>query len=122
MSHLLLTHQDLNPNFTPRATRSAVHFNLGPVSALILVMAFIALLGLLSLTHLNAQSTKGYQIDQLEDQHQDLVSDREINDMLILQARSMQSVKEHPRVQAMVKPTAIYYLDSLIGLAQTDTP
>ncbi len=102
--------------------RPAFKLNLGPVSALVLMMALVALLGLLSLTHLNAQSTKGYQIDQLEDQHQDLVSDREINDMLILQARSMKSVEEHPQVQAMVRPIAVYYLDSLTGLAQTDTP
>ncbi len=117
MSHLLLTHQNFNPNFTSRQ-----RLNLGPVSALVLMMALIGLLGLLSLTHLNAQSTKGYQINQLEDQNEDLVSDREINDMLILQARSMKSVEEHPQVQAMVKPTTVYYLDSLTGLAQADTP
>lgn len=125
MSHLLLTHQNFNPNFTPRAARHglpALRLNLGPISALVLMMVLVGLLGLVSLTHLNAQSTKGYQINQLEDEHEDLVSDREINDMLILQARSMKSVEEYPRVQAMVKPTTVYYLDSLTGLAQTDTP
>lgn len=96
--------------------------NLGPISALVLMMVLVGLLGLVSLTHLNAQSTKGYQINQLEDEHEDLVSDREINDMLILQARSMKSVEDNFQVQSMVKPTTVYYLDSLTGLAQTDTP
>ena len=121
MSHLLLTHQmdELRPEINPRVRRRAmVRLNFGPVTVAIVTMVLIGLLGLLSLTYLNAQSTKGYMINKLEDEHQTLVSDSEINDMLILQARSIKNIEGHPRVQAMHRPERVVYLDSVTAFAQ----
>lgn len=124
MSHLLLqssAHEFASPSSLP-LRRARVTLNVGPVAALLIMMGVIALLGLVSLTHLNAQSTKGYLINQLEDENQTLVEDREVNDMLILQARSIHTIQSTPRVQAMVKPSQITFLDSLTAFAKTDNP
>lgn len=122
MSHVLLTNQnpDFRPDFTPRSRRSggfSFNLNVGPVTAMITMMVLIGLMGLLSLTYLNAQSTKGYMINKLEDDHQELVSDREINDMLILQARSMQNIESHPQVMAMVRPAGVTFFEPVSGIA-----
>lgn len=81
------------------------------------MMVLIGLMGLISLTHLNAMSTKGYVINKLEDEQQGLVEDGEINDMLILNARSMKNIEQHQLVQNMVKPDHVYYLESITGIA-----
>lgn len=120
MSHLLLTHSSIHPLRAPshRSRASGVHLNLGPTSALLLMMLLIGLMGLISLTHLNSMSTKGYSINKLEDDYSELVSDGELNDMMILQARSMQTVEQSTQVQAMVKPDHVYYMESISGFAQ----
>lgn len=115
MSHLLLTHP---PRSNPFGLK--LNLNLGPVSSVMLMMALIGLMGLISLTHLNSMSTKGYSINKLEDDYGELVSDSEINDMLILQARSMQTIETDPSVQSMIKPDHVYYVESVTGLAQAD--
>ena len=118
MSHILLTHQ--HSEFTSRLRRGGFELNMGPVTALIVMMVFIGLMGLFSLTFLNAQSTKGYMINKLEDDQQELVSDREINDMLILQARSMKNIASHPQVQDMVRPNQITYFAPVVGIASAN--
>ena len=115
MSHVLLT-QSHPSEFTPH--RRGVKWNIGPVTAVILMMILIALMGLLSLTHLNAMSTKGYVINKLEDEQQQLVEDGEINDMLILNARSMRTIESSLLVQNMRQPEYVYYVDSVTGFAQ----
>jgi len=115
MSHVILTHQQ-RPDVVPR--RRGVKLNIGPVATVILMMILIGLMGLLSLTHLNSMSTKGYVINKLEDQQQELVEDGEINDMLLLQARSIKTIESHEFVQNMVQPEYVYYLESITGIAQ----
>lgn len=104
----------------PLTTLSKVRFNVGPTGALFLMMGLVAIMGLVSLTHLNSMSTKGYAYAKLEDDYQELVSDGELNDMMILQARSMQTIEQDTRVQAMVQPTHIYYMESVTGIAQAN--
>ncbi len=115
----MLTHPQGN-DVTQNYSRKGVHFKIGPVMAVILMLALIAVMGLISLTHLNAMSTKGYEINKLESEHQDLVQDGEINDMLILQARSLKTIEGHELVQNMVKPNEVYYLESISGLASVN--
>ncbi|MDP2624987.1 MAG: hypothetical protein Q8P27_02255 [Candidatus Peregrinibacteria bacterium] len=123
MSHLILTHQqtsDMNPIKAMSARslgRPGLKISVGPVTAMVLMMTLIGLLGLISLTHLNAMSTKGYMMDKLEDEHGAFVSDGEINNKLILDARSLETIGSNPHVQAMVQPTDIYYVDSVTGIA-----
>lgn len=123
MSHILLSQQytDARPDLQPRLRRRPlIRFNMGPVSVLIFVMVVVGFLGLLSLTHLNAQSTKGYMINRLDDEYQRLLSDSEINEMLILQARSMKTIENHPSVVAMRAPEHVVYLDSIAAFAKAN--
>lgn len=103
-----------------RPPRGGVHLNIGPLTTVIVMMVLIGLMGLVSLTHLNAMSTKGYVINKLEDEQQGLVEDGEINDMLILNARSMKTIEQHQLVQNMAKPEHVYYLESITGIATTN--
>lgn len=105
---------------TQNMSRRGFTLKIGPFAAIILMMVLIAMMGLISLTHLNAMSTKGYEINKLESEHQDLVQDGEINDMLILQARSMKTIEGHQLVQNMARPDKIYYLESITGFAQAN--
>jgi len=115
----MLTHpqgNDMTTNFSKRG----VNLSIGPLMAVILMMVLIGIMGLVSLTHLNAMSTKGYEINKLESEHQGLVQDGEINDMLILQARSMKTIEGHQLVQNMVRPDNVYYLESISGFASVN--
>lgn len=70
-----------------------------------IILTLIAgLMGIYSLTSLNEKATKGYQVNKLEVEKQDLVRDGEITDMLNLRARSLETVKSSDVVARMVKP------------------
>src|SRR3989338_5719609 len=98
----------------PKLIQFRIPFRLG----VFLMAALILLMGTVSLIQLNAMSTQGYLIKELEDHNQQLVEDFEINSMLILKARSLGSIQESELVQTMVKPQQVYFLDSLTGLAE----
>ncbi len=74
-------------------------FSIGAV----LVMA-VAAMGIVSLTSLNGNAMKGYQLNRLEEERQNLVTDGEITDMLTLRARSMSEIEQTAIVQSMRKP------------------
>lgn len=69
----------------------------------LIVLAAIGM-GIMSLASLNDKATKGYLVNKLENQRQELVADGEINDMLILRARSLETIENSTVVQRMVKP------------------
>jgi hypothetical protein len=117
MSHLLLTQQQNEMS----NSGAGFQLNVGPVTSLILMMVLIATMGVLSLTHLNSMSTKGYAINKLEDENKALVEDNEINDMLILNARSLSTIEGSDLVQNMVKPDRVVYFESITIVAQNDT-
>jgi hypothetical protein len=122
MSHVLLSQTQTFDSNAPasRAGTITLRLNISPVMALVLMMLLIGAMGVLSLTHLNSMSTKGYVIDKLEDDYQELVNDGEINEMLNLQARSLANIQETDQVQAMRAPSNVYYLESVVGLARAD--
>lgn len=73
------------------------------MSAGSLLLLAIVVMGIISLTVLNGKATKGYLLNQLETERQELIVDGEVTDMLILRARSLASVEE--QVTGMVKPS-----------------
>lgn len=60
------------------------------------------IMGIVSLTSLNEKAMKGYMLNKLESERQELVTDGEVTDMLTLRARSMSVVEEN--VIGMVLP------------------
>lgn len=112
---------DAAPSMHHRRERiAALTFSVNPMAMVFLMMGVLALLGVFSLTYLNAQSTKGYMINKLEDDYQELMADKEINEMLILNARSMASIEQHPQLQNMLRPQHVYYMDTLVGVASSE--
>ncbi|MFA6024211.1 MAG: hypothetical protein WC777_03280 [Candidatus Gracilibacteria bacterium] len=77
-------------------------------------------MGIVSLTSLNDKAMKGYLLNKLENERQELVSDGEITEMLTLRARSMNTVEE--QVTHMVKPAVIDYIMPMNTVAQTGGP
>lgn len=93
-------------------------FNPNYIGATLLLTA--VLMGAFSMTSLNEKATKGYQVNKLESERQDLVRDGEITDMLNLRARSLESIKTTDRVSVMVKPghDQIVYVTPITVVAQ----
>lgn len=73
-------------------------------SVAVLIVMLIMLMGILSLASLNDKATKGYLVNKLESERQDLITDGEISDMLILRARSLEIIESSDTVKRMVKP------------------
>lgn len=96
------------------------HERLSTVSAAALMMLAVALMGIVSLMTLNDKATKGYVLNELEDQRQELITDGEITEMLILRAASMNSIQNDPMVQGMIEPerTDIVYVVPMTAVAQ----
>lgn len=103
MTNLITKLEELNPTY---------------ISACVITLAVV--MGAYSLTSLNEKATKGYQVNKLESERQDLVRDGEITDMLNLRARSLESIKETDRVSVMVKPghNEIVYVTPITVVAQ----
>lgn len=96
------------------------HERLSTVSAAALMMLSVALMGLVSLMTLNDKATKGYVLNELEAQRQELVTDGEITEMLSLRAASMNSIQSSDLVRRMVEPerSDIVYVLPMSAVAQ----
>lgn len=96
------------------------HERLTTVSASALVLMAVALMGLVSLMTLNDKATKGYVLNELESERQELVTDGEITEMLSLRAASMHSIQSSDIVRRMVEPdrSDIVYVLPMSAVAQ----
>lgn len=80
------------------------HERLTTVSAGALILMAITVMGLVSLMTLNTKATKGYVLNELEEERQELISDGEITEMLILRASAMSTIQDNEQVRRMVEP------------------
>lgn len=87
-----------------RKTTLRTHVNFGLVSLMMVIFFLITIMGLISLTSLNSQATKGYEINRLEAEREELISDSEANDRLILDAMALDTISQSAVVQRMVRP------------------
>lgn len=104
-----------------RAPTLRTRVNIGLVSLVMVMLGLITIMGLVSLTSLNSQATMGYEIEKLEAERQELVEDGEINDMLILQARSLDTIMASGVVSNMVKADVneIAYVEPVTAIASS---
>jgi len=82
-----------------------------------LMLLSTVIMGIISLTSLNDKATKGYMLNKLETERQELVTDGEVTDMLTLRARSMSEMQE--KVSGMVKPNRediVYVIPMTVAL------
>ena len=81
-----------------------------------LIILSLAVMGVISLASLNDKAIKGYLLSQLESERQELVSDGEITEMLMLKARAMDTIEA--QVTYMVKPEQVTYVMPVSVVAQ----
>ncbi len=104
-----------------RKTTLKLHVNVGLVSLVMVMLFMVTVMGLVSLTSLNSQATMGYEIERLEAQRQELLEDSELNDMLILDARSLDTIMESAIVANMVRADSneIAYVEPMVTVASS---
>jgi len=81
------------------------------------LITFVVLITVITLVFSTRQVTKGYVLNKLESQHQELIKKSEQSEMLISKARSLNFIQESTRVQAMVKPPQIVFVDGESAIA-----
>ena len=93
--------------------------NRGPNSAILVVLLILCLAAVTIMTLMFApqQVTKGYALNSLEYEYQELSREREEKDMQVSLARSLKLVEASPKVQRMVKPTQIGFVDGDTAIA-----
>lgn len=91
---------------------------LSPYFLVISLVTFVVLITVITLVFSTRQVTKGYVLNLLESQHQDLVKENEIKDMEISQVRSLNFIQSSSKVRRMVKPDVIVYFDGDTAIAK----
>ena len=84
-----------------------------------MMLLAIIVMGVISLTVLNDKATKGYLLNKLEGERQELVTDGEITDTLIMRARSMGTVEELSWAMVPAERSDVTYVLPISVVAQT---
>lgn len=105
MTQLLFTRDPSHqPGAGLRTHTVSQSIRVGGVSMVIILLLAMMTISVLSLVRLNAKATKGYVLNRLENEKQQLVTDGEINDMLISKVRSLDYIEQTAVVASMRKP------------------
>ncbi len=75
--------------------------------------SLILLLALVILFHENANATEGYRLRTLERERNQLHLEREILNMQIAEAQSLENLTKDPKISAMTMPRKPTYVDPL---------
>jgi hypothetical protein len=78
---------------------------------------FVALITVTTLVFSTRQVTKGYVLNSLEAQHQDLVKEREVNDMEISKVRALNYIQNSSEVRRMVVPRMVVFVEGETAIA-----
>lgn len=113
MADILLTQNGQIVNGLRRRTKVQRKIRFGFMSLSMSIMGLVTLIGITSLSSMNNKLTKGYDIDRLESLRLELVTEGEVNDMLILQARSIENIRDRAVSRGMHMPgsSSISYLN-----------
>lgn len=84
------------------------------ISSLIL---FVALITITTLVFSTRQVTKGYVLNKLDAQHQDLIKESEHKEMQISEVRSLDYLQSSQQVARMIRPNAVVFLASDTAIA-----
>ena len=84
-----------------RRTLSA-QVRMGTTSLIVVVGLLAVVISLIYLAHANRVATRGYAIKKLEQDRRMVVTDLEIWQQMVAEAKSMASLKASPAVQKMV--------------------
>lgn len=108
MSQLVLARGEAyNKNFLSKIFRN---FHAGPYFLLSSLVLFVVLVTVITLMFSTRQVTKGYVLNKLEGEHQDLIKQREEQNMRISQAKSLSNIQNSPKVKSMRKPDMVVFV------------
>lgn len=93
-------------------------FRVGPYFLLVSLIAFVGMMTVITLAFSAQQVTKGYMMASLESDHKVLQRDTEIKDMQISQVRSLNYIENSPRVQRMVRPHQLVFVNGETAIAK----
>ena len=85
-------------------------FKLSPYFLIVSLVVSVCLITLITLMSSTNEITKGYTLDKLDDEQQELVKQREIKDMKLSQVRALDAIRSSNKVQGMVRPNNIAYV------------
>jgi hypothetical protein len=115
MSQLILNRgESFQKNLFNKVLRN---FHLGPYFLVSSLVLFVSLVTVVTLMFSTRQVTKGYVLDKLETEHQDLIKKSEASNMRISQAKSLSNIQNSPRVRRMSKPNTLVYVQTQTELA-----
>lgn len=110
MSQLILSRgTHLKRNFFGRLLN---RFELGPYLLMGSLVLFVGLSVVITLMFSAQQVTKGYVLNSLEAQHQELIRESEKKDMDISKVRSLNFIQESSKVKSMVRPAEVAFVSN----------
>ncbi len=92
--------------------RLNLNFELGSYFLVVSLIIFVALTVVITLMFSARQVTKGYVLNSLESQHQELVKESEIREMEISKVRSLNHIQQSSKVRQMVRPPQVVFVNS----------
>lgn len=90
---------------------------LGPYFLIGSLVLFVSLITVVTLMFSTRQVTKGYVLNKLQSEHQNLVKESEKQEMQISMVRALDHIKESSRVQRMRKAGNIVFVDGQTSIA-----
>jgi len=90
---------------------------MGPYFMIGSLILFVALTTVVTLMFSARQVTKGYVLNQLESEHQQLVRESERGDMEISKVKSLKAIEESVKVETMRRPHSVIFLDTDTAIA-----
>lgn len=89
----------------------------GPYFLVFSLILFVVLVTVITLMFSTRQVTKGYVLSKLERDHQELVKEREQQDMEISKVRSLNYIQQSSKVKRMKKADQLVYLEGDSAIA-----
>jgi len=99
---------------TIQRNRNSVKFNsnkvgLGPISNTITLAVILCLLGLMYLTQITKQTSYGYEVNALETQKSQLLSERESLEVESARLQALERVKNSKVAKDLVTPSSVEF-------------
>ncbi|MBD3330982.1 hypothetical protein GF354_05675 [Candidatus Peregrinibacteria bacterium] len=92
-------------------TNFLYNFYIGPRFFIFTLVLFVALITVITLVYSTKQVTKGYVLNALDAEHQELIKVREVKDMEISKVRSLNYIQESEKMSKMVRPRSVVYVN-----------
>ncbi|MFA4891285.1 MAG: hypothetical protein WC604_02955 [Candidatus Gracilibacteria bacterium] len=87
-----------------------LNFELSPYFLIVSLVAFVCLLTFTTLIFSTNEVTKGYTLNKLDAEQQELVKEREIKDMQLSKVRALDAIKSTSKVSKMARPKSVAYV------------